>query len=265
MPVLTAPTGTVEQLGTREVLRSTVDKLAFYLENNAAIDAVVLGEAIASIADYAHANNVDLQTLMTTCENNMHLTPTEIRPLKTNVMVDLETLGARPGCKVMSIGAVVFNPAGVEEQKQFYIDIHRDQPLLEQHDTIAWWEGVRKDNPKAYDRIFGSELPRWPMADALNSFTGWLNGLGGEVLVWGNGADFDNPILSAAYAACGMPQPWGPWNGRCYRTLKGLRSDIRLSRKGTHHNALDDAISQAQHAVELLNATRGWEAIRAKA
>ena len=41
MPVLTAPTGTVEQLGTREVLRSTVDKLAFYLENNAAIDAVI--------------------------------------------------------------------------------------------------------------------------------------------------------------------------------------------------------------------------------
>ena len=93
MPVLTVPTGTVEQLGTREVLRSTVDKLAFYLENNAAIDAVALGEAIASIADYAHANNVDLQTLMTTCENNMNLTPTEIRPLKTNVMVDLETLG----------------------------------------------------------------------------------------------------------------------------------------------------------------------------
>ena len=265
MPVLTVPTGTVEQLGTREVLRSTVDKLAFYLENNAAIDAEALGEAIASIADYAHANNVDLQTLMTTCENNMHLTPTEIRPLKTNVMVDLETLGTRPGCKVMSIGAVVFSPAGVDERKQFYIDIHRVQPLREQPDTIAWWEGVRKDNPKAYDRIFGSELPRLPMADALNSFASWLSGLGDDVLVWGNGADFDNPILAAAYAAHGQPQPWGAWNGRCYRTLKGLRSDIRLSRKGTHHNALDDAISQAQHAVELLNATRGWEAIRAKA
>lgn len=230
------------------------------------LNSVAVGAVTGNLAAYAMENGLATQELIDTAEGIVNMnTPTEIRPLKTNVMVDLETLGTRPGCKVMSIGAVVFNPAGVEEQKQFYIDIHRDQPLLEQHDTIAWWGGVRKDNPKAYDRIFGSELPRWPLADALNSFTGWLNGLGGEVLVWGNGADFDNPILSAAYTAYGMPQPWGPWNGRCYRTLKGLRSDIRLSRKGTHHNALDDAISQAQHAVELLNATRGWEAIRAKA
>lgn len=233
------------------------------------LNSVAVGTVTGNLAAFAMENGLATQELIDTAERivDMH-TPTNIRPLKTNVMVDLETLGTRPGCKVMSIGAVVFSPAGVEEHRQFYIDIHRDQPLLEQPDTIAWWKGVRKDNPKAYDRIFGSELPRWPLADALNSFTGWLNGLnglGGEVLVWGNGADFDNPILSAAYAACDMSQPWGPWNGRCYRTLKGLRSDIRLTRKGTHHNALDDAISQAAHAVEILNAFGGWEATREKA
>lgn len=248
----------------KDSLRHAIKDVLWQLDNLPTATPTALGEMIGCTAAYALQHELATPELINTAEAFMNTNP-EIRPLKTNVMVDLETLGTRPGCKIMSIGAVVFNPAGVEEQKQFYTDIHRDQPLQEQHDTIAWWEGVRKDNPKAYDRIFGSELKRWPLADALNSFTGWVNELGGEVLVWGNGADFDNPILSAAYTAYGMPQPWGPWNGRCYRTLKGLRSDIRLSRKGTHHNALDDAISQAQHAVELLNATRGWEAIRAKA
>lgn len=248
----------------KDSLRHAIKDVLWQLDNLPTATPTALGEMIGCTAAYALQHELATPELINTAEAFMNTNP-EIRPLKTNVMVDLETLGTRPGCKIMSIGAVVFNPAGVEEQKQFYIDIHRDQPLQEQHDTIAWWEGVRKDNPKAYDRIFGSELKRWPLADALNSFTGWVNELGGEVLVWGNGADFDNPILSAAYTAYGMPQPWGPWNGRCYRTLKGLRSDIRLSRKGTHHNALDDAISQAQHAVELLNATRGWEAARAKA
>lgn len=228
------------------------------------LNPTAVGTVVGNLAAYALENGLATQQLIEAAESIMNTTPTQIMPLKTNVMVDLETLGTRPGCKVMSIGAVVFTPAGVEDKK-FYVDIHRNQPLLEQPDTIAWWEGVRKDNPAAYNRIFGSELPRLPMADALNSFASWLSGLGGDVLVWGNGADFDNPILSAAYTAYALPQPWGAWNGRCYRTLKGLRSDIRLLRKGTHHNAMDDAISQAQHAVELLNATRGWEAIRAKA
>lgn len=230
------------------------------------LNPVAVGVLTGNLAAYAMENGLATQELITAAEEIVNMnTPTNIRPLKTNVMVDLETLGTRPGCKIMSIGAVVFSPAGVDIDKSFYIDIHRDQPLAEQHDTIAWWEGVRKDNPKAYDRIFGPDTVRTPMAEALTHFAGWINAIGGEVLVWGNGADFDNPILSAAYTACGMSQPWGPWNGRCYRTLKGLRSDIRLSRKGTHHNALDDAVSQAAHAVDILNASGGWEVNRAKA
>ena len=65
--------------------------------------------------------------------------------------------------------------------------------------------------------------------------------------VWGNGATFDNVILSNAYKAAGMEQPWKFWDDRCYRTVKGLLPDIKIERLGTHHNAVYDAMSQARH------------------
>ena len=37
-----------------------------------------------------------------------------------HVMCDLETLGRRPGCKLLSIGAVVFGPKGLGAE--FYED-----------------------------------------------------------------------------------------------------------------------------------------------
>jgi hypothetical protein len=79
-----------------------------------------------------------------------------------------------------------------------------------------------------------------------------------DVRVWGNGADFDNPILAVAYRRTIFSgQPWKPYNGRCYRTVKNQFQDVKLVRTGTHHNALDDARSQATHLVEICR-TRGW-------
>lgn len=169
-----------------------------------------------------------------------------------HVMVDLETLGTRAGCKIISIGAVIFSAAtGVSETQRFNSRINRyTQPptLWEDPETVAWWGRQSKE---ARDRVFSNPVPVPHMADVLYEFTEWL---GRDAIVWGNGADFDNPILSAAYAALGKRQPWGNWNGRCYRTLKDLRPAIKLVRQGVHHDALDDAISQAEHAVRILRA-----------
>jgi exodeoxyribonuclease VIII len=47
-------------------------------------------------------------------------------------------------------------------------------------------------------------------------------------------------------------QPWRHWNDRCYRTVKSLYPDVKLERVGTHHNAVDDAESQARHLIAML-------------
>ena len=74
--------------------------------------------------------------------------------------------------------------------------------------------------------------------------------------MWGNGAAFDNAILSTAYALCEIEPPWIYWNDRCYRTVKSLNRSIPFIRLGTHHNALSDAESQATHLMQIFRSNK---------
>lgn len=175
----------------------------------------------------------------------------------TNVMLDLETLGTRPGCAILSIGAVTFGKQGVSLLDRFESHIYRgsclDAGLVEDAATLAWW------NKQVDSRIVSTcaDASRSaPLGDVLCQFAAWLTEVCSnkkDLRVWGNGADFDLPILSEAYRHCGMNVPWPAYSGRCYRTLKNLIPNITLVRTGQHHDALSDAVSQAEHAVRLLN------------
>lgn len=185
--------------------------------------------------------------------------PTPNPNVYNRIMLDLETYGTRPGCGILSIGAVFFSsstpaPLGPE----FYVVVSRESCLKaglhEDPDTLAWWD---KQGSKA--RVVWDEIKTAPpLAEGLKKFGHWVrdNAASTSVQVWGNGADFDNPILSACYRATQQAQPWGNYSGRCYRTLKALRSDVKMVRVGVHHNALDDAKSQALHAVNILKALK---------
>lgn len=177
-----------------------------------------------------------------------------------NIMVDLETLGTVPGCSILSIGAVYFGPDGLAED-DIYLVIRRDScvaaGLHEDPDTLAWWgrqsveaRTVLDVASRDWDPTISTSGAQ-PLTGALAAFTEFCR-KGVNVKVWGNGADFDNPILACAYKAVGLKLGWPPYNGRCYRTLKNMVNGPKLQRVGTHHNALDDARSQALHAVQLL-------------
>lgn len=173
----------------------------------------------------------------------------------TDVMIDLETLGNRPGCAILSIGAVEFGPQGLG--RTFYVTVGKwsqiQLGLHESQSTLDWWKG---QSPEARVVLEQSENDNDPKSihTALLAFANWLSPTGlRTVKVWGNGSDFDNAILACCYAATGDAVPWQFWNNRCYRTLKNLRPEIKLERTGTYHNALDDAKTQARHAIQLLS------------
>jgi len=172
-----------------------------------------------------------------------------------DVMIDLETLGTQAGCGIVSIGAVPFDEFDVSDNT-FYKTITQESNaaagLGRSNETMAWWH---KQSPEA--RAVLSDPAATGIARALTSFSEWLAGIGSDVRAWGNGADFDLPILGGAYNAVGLPVPWKPYNGRCYRTVKNGYKAVKLQRKGTHHNALDDAVCQAQHLVDICQ-LRGW-------
>lgn len=178
-----------------------------------------------------------------------------------DVMLDLETLGKVPGSTVLSIGAVAFNFEGLGEQ--FHMVISRqasaDAGFSEDLDTVAWWG---EQSYEAQETLRQADEAGLPILFTLGRFMEFLGrqGLGdgdtGRLRVWGNGAGFDQPLLRAYYAREGLDAPWNWWNDRCFRTLKGLAPWLPMERTGTFHNALDDAVTQARHAVKVFQALR---------
>ena len=104
--------------------------------------------------------------------------------------------------------------------------------------TIQWW---MTQSPEARD-VFKNEGK--PVEEALNEFADFV---GDNALIWGNGSDFDNVALGSLYDALNIRRPWNYAAGRCFRTIKNLLQVKELpGRKGTYHNALHDALYQAQ-------------------
>ncbi len=169
--------------------------------------------------------------------------------VKQHVMVDIETLGKGNNAVILSIGAVKFDPLGEGVIDSFYVDVDPEScqalGLKLDASTVMWWLAPEREaGRKALVDAKQISLP-----EALYGFTDWF---GEDKPVWGNGATFDNVILTSAFQACQIEKPWKFWNDRCYRTLKSLAPHIKLERQGTYHQALDDAISQAKHMQQVV-------------
>lgn len=164
-----------------------------------------------------------------------------------HIMIDIETLGTTPGSLILSIGAVCFDERGVHHDKAIYCTIDRKSctaaGLTVDLDTVAWW---MRQSDDARAAAFGTE--GLPLAHALEDLRNWYGMIRAE-RVWCHGATFDVPLLDAAYRATGIEPPWKFWSVRCTRTLYELAGVEPDRTKGTHHNALDDAINQAEAAV----------------
>lgn len=161
-----------------------------------------------------------------------------------HVMLDLETGDNVASAAIAAIGAVAF--AGPSAGAYFYTAVDLDSSaalgLTTSVDTMAWWS---RQSPEA-QAVF-CDPQRRHVADALREFAAFMQGLS-TPRVWGNGASFDNAIMSYAYRQAGLALPWKFWNDRCYRTAMAgvIEKPVRT---GTYHNALDDARTQATHLL----------------
>jgi hypothetical protein len=170
-----------------------------------------------------------------------------------DVMVDLETLGAKPGCVILSIGAVEFAPHGLGREFYRVVNVQScmGYGLSINTETQKWWENqgeiARTVLAEAWDPARSNTLP-----SVLLDFATWLPGETKSVRLWGNGATFDNAILEAAYTAAQMTYPVKFWNDMCYRTLKTLLPPKYKTIPTVPHHALEDAKAQAKDAVDML-------------
>lgn len=184
-----------------------------------------------------------------------------------NIMMDIETTGMRPGCRVLSIGLAVFYIVDDEERIGNTITIYpslTDQVGIDDPGTLQWWSA---QSPEACNVFADNHINGVPVSKAFEAFkkfiqnaVDWHKSLndGAEkvnVCIWGNGATFDNSIVQRMFEAKGYPVPWNTFGDRCYRTAFNMLGRPSLARDGIHHNALDDAIYQAKCLMYALNAS----------
>lgn len=180
-------------------------------------------------------------------------------------MLDLETLGTHVGAPILTIGAVLFDPNGDTIISTFRRGISLKYSLMRgftiNDDTFFWW---LQQSEAARTSLLAAQRISYTPEDALKEFSDWVydDGHPGptspkEILMWGNGAAFDNALLTEYYRRCSVqPQPWQHFNDRCYRTFKNQFPDVKLERYGTYHDPVDDAISQAKHVQTICRLVR---------
>lgn len=111
-----------------------------------------------------------------------------------NVMLDLEPVGTSAGCGILCIGAATF-----DGKEKFYERISPESSrmyLREDIETLRWWNSQDR---QLKEEAFGGTKE---LVVVLDEFYDWFRSLNGkdykQTFVWGNGADFDLPILQWA-------------------------------------------------------------------
>lgn len=175
-----------------------------------------------------------------------------------HVMLDLETMGKRAGCAIVSIGAVEFDINTGKTGRDYYQGVSLqsclDAGLFVEESTIYWWlqqnESARLELCK----------PAWRLHLALEYFNAFLQQLG-DFQIWGNGASFDFSILNAAYCSVDMggKLPWKFRNERDVRTLVSLAPEIKnqFPFDGVQHNPIDDCKYQIKYCSAIWQKLNG--------
>ena len=157
-----------------------------------------------------------------------------------HAMLDLETMGSTPGCAILSVGLLFFDPQTGIVTDSHYWELRPNGRI--QWDTVHWWTKQTTKPP-----MEGQWNPD-EVQDALRKL--WF--AHPAEAIWANGANADFGWLRAA-----MLVPWDFRQERCLRTVAALYPDVPRPPDQHSHNALQDCIWQAKLLHNIYKET-GW-------
>lgn len=179
-----------------------------------------------------------------------------------DLMIDLETMGTTPDSAIVALGIVEFDSKTGELGNSLYrvIDLSTSVPygFKIQPSTLYWWLEQSEEARLALIQ----DSNRESVEEAMLSVTRFVNSGNNAARkrLWGNGPTFDNAMIRYTYeVVMGHQFPIPFWNDRCVRTIKGFypynlwrQWQIDNPRRGTFHNALDDAKYQVKYLCHIL-------------
>ena len=186
-----------------------------------------------------------------------------------DIIIDIETLGTKPGCVILEIGACVINSRTGKITANFSrrLDEYFRDPAngetitSDMIATINWWHA-----PERFDTYLAllSRGARGVVPDgkhwkspylALLKFAQWMRDVTDghdpeTVRVWANGPSFDIAILTNTLERYGIKRPWICWQERCVRTALEQagyeKGSVGWIERGPRHRALNDARHEAR-------------------
>lgn len=175
-----------------------------------------------------------------------------------HIIIDLETMACDPNAAIVAIGAVScdhdYNINGY-----FYSPVSLVSAIaaggVVDGDTVGWWMKQPAEAHEGLDIQHGPDIYY-----VLQRFVGWLDGcyaVGNKsIRVWGNGADFDNVILSSAFKRSGLDTPWNFWNNQSLRTVTLIDTQLEITcahyAPRVAHHALYDAEAEAMYLKDVM-------------
>lgn len=173
-----------------------------------------------------------------------------------HTMVDLETLAGssrKGGSCILQIGACRFDPDQNLILDRFLVNTEPDlERFPADYDTVRWWLHQDDDARKS---LFDPEPIS--LKSGILSFCCWYHRRP-SVAIWSH-ATFDVPALQNVMTDFGIKTPWNYHDARDIRTLKWLyeASGNKYPRvtRTVAHNALSDALAQAEEVMTVLRDT----------
>lgn len=181
-----------------------------------------------------------------------------------NLMIDIETLSTRPDAAILSIGAVFFDTESGELGETFHCGVRMKDDDLYGHidpETVKWWLDRPQDQ---LDRLITTTDHGLDIINALGQLTGFISDYADytdTLKVWAKSPEFDLTILSSAIRRSGLYVPWEYYNQRDVRTVLDIGENLldantKLEFNGEKHDALNDAIHQANQVIEVYTNNR---------
>lgn len=174
-----------------------------------------------------------------------------------DLMIDVESAGKGTTGALMSIGATFFSYTnecvlGPTFNRVIHLSTSvRDGGTMDPS-TFRWW--MRQSQEARFAVAFGGDEIR----DVLTDFAAFIaeTSTVKDVRPWGNSPSFDMEKIRHAYKSAGMKEPWHFTNERCFRTIRNWYPQVVYDPKEKgdgNHNALADAIFQANHIFKIKN------------
>ena len=196
-----------------------------------------------------------------------------MNPSTTHLIIDMETLGTKPGCVVLSLACVPFtfeSPIDLNTllKSGFYVKFDTVEQIQKykrkvEDGTIQWWKKQHSEEAKSVIKPSKDDVSLEHGLRALSKFIGTTNYNLKSSFVWSRGIYFDGPLLESIYDNVdSLSMPINTW---MYRDIRSYVDTLEDSTDGygryrdlnlpgvIKHNALYDVCCDAIRMKLLYN------------